>query len=62
MREEEKIFLLVLAVYVVQAVMGGLVARRRGKSFLLWFAVCFFIIPPMGWIWMLTKTRDEFMP
>jgi hypothetical protein len=62
MREEEWIFLLVLAAYVVQAVIGGLVAGRRGKSFWFWFAVCFLIIPPMGWIWMLTKTRDEWMP
>ena len=62
MREEEWIFLLVLAAYVVQAVIGGLVARRRGKSFWFWFAVCFLIIPPIGWIRMFMGTRDDFMP
>ena len=51
-----------MAAYVVQAVIGGLIARRRGKSFWFWFAVCFLIIPPIGWIWMLTKTNDELMP
>ena len=59
---EGQIILLVAAVYVLQAVIGGLVARRRGKSFLFWFAVCFLIIPPFGWIWMLTKTNDDLMP
>ena len=59
---EEQIILLVAAVYVLQAVIGGLVARRRGKSFLFWFAVCFLIMPPFGWIWMLTKSNDELMP
>lgn len=62
MREEDLIILLVMAAYVVQAVIGGLIARRRGKSFWFWFAVCFLIIPPFGWIWMLTKTRDDLMP
>ena len=62
MREEDLIILLVMAAYVVQAVIGGLIARRRGKSFWFWFAVCFLIIPPIGWIWMLTKTRDDLMP
>jgi hypothetical protein len=61
MREEE-IILLVAVVYVLQAVIGGLIARRRGKSFWLWFAVCFFIIPPLGWIRMFMGTRDDFMP
>lgn len=45
---EELIILLVVAAYVLQAVIGGLVARRRGKSFWFWFAVCFLIIPPHG--------------
>ena len=62
MREEDLIILLVMAAYVVQAIIGGLVARRRGKSFLLWFAVCFLIIPPFGWIRMFMGTRDDFMP
>ena len=59
---DEQIILLVAIVYVLQAVLGGLVARRRGKSFLFWFAMCFLIMPPMGWIWMLMKSRDDLMP
>ena len=59
---EEQIILIVAIAYVLQAVVGGLIARRRGKSFWFWFAVCFLILPPMGWIWMLTKSKDELMP
>ncbi len=60
---EGQIVLLVVLFHVLQAILGGFVARRRGKSFWFWFAVCFIIIPPpIGWIWMLTKTRDEMMP
>ena len=59
---DEQIILLVAIVYVVQAVIGGLIARRRGKSFWFWFAVCFLIIPPFGWIRMFMGTRDDFMP
>ena len=62
MRKEDLIILLVAVVYVLQAVIGGLIARRRGKSFWLWFAVCFLIIPPFGWIRMFMGTRDDFMP
>jgi len=60
--EEETIIILVALAYIAQAVIGGLIARRRGKSFWLWFAVCFFIIPPFGWIRMFMGTRDDFMP
>ena len=60
--EEETIIILVAFAYIAQAVIGGLIARRRGKSFWLWFAVCFFIIPPFGWIRMFMGTRDDFMP
>ena len=59
---DEQIVLLVVIVYVAQAVIGGLVARRRGKSFLFWFAVCFLIIFPLGWIRMFMGTRDDIMP
>ena len=62
MREEDLIILLVMAAYVMQAVIGGLIARRRGKSFWFWFAVCFLIIPPIGWIRMFMGTRDDLMP
>ena len=62
MREEDLIILLVALAYVVQAVIGGLIARRRGKSFWFWFAVCFLIIPPIGWIRMFMGTRDDLMP
>ena len=59
---EEQIILLVAVLYVVQAVIGGLIARRRGKSFWLWFAVCFLILFPFGWIRMFMGTRDDTMP
>lgn len=59
---EEQIILLVAIVYVVQAVIGGLIARRRGKSFWFWFAVCFLILFPFGWIRMFMGTRDDTMP
>ena len=62
MREEDLIILLVALAYVVQAVIGGLIARRGGKSFWFWFAVCFLIIPPIGWIRMFMGTRDDLMP
>ena len=62
MREEDIIILLVMVAYVMQAVIGGLIARRRGKSFWFWFAVCFLIIPPFGWIRMFMGTRDDLMP
>ena len=62
MREEDLIILLVMVAYVVQAVIGGLIARWRGKSFWFWFAVCFLIIPPIGWIRMFMGTRDDLMP
>jgi len=59
---EEQIILLVAVLYVVQAVIGGLIARRRGKSFWFWFAVCFLILFPFGWIRMFMGTRDDTMP
>ena len=62
MREEVLIILLVMAAYVVQAVIGGLIARRRGKSFWFWFAVCFLIVFPFGLIRMFMGTRNELMP
>jgi hypothetical protein len=54
----ELILLLVLIACTVQAVIGGLIARRRGKSFWFWLGVCFFIIFPIGFICMLIYTRD----
>ena len=48
--------------YILQAVIGGLIARRRGKSFWFWFAVCFLIIFPFGLIRMFMGTRDDLMP
>ena len=60
--KEETIIILVVLAYILQAVIGGLIARRRGKSFWFWFAVCFLIIPPFGWIRMFMGTRDDTMP
>ncbi len=59
---EEMIIGLVVFLYVLQAVIGGLIARRRGKSFWFWFAVCFLIIFPFGLIRMFMGTRDDRMP
>lgn len=58
---EEMIIGLVVFLYVLQAVIGGLIARRRGKSFWFWFAVCFLIIFPFGLIRMFMGTRDDLM-
>jgi len=60
--KEETIIILVVLAYILQAVMGGLIARRRGKSFWFWFAVCFLIIPPFGWIRVFMGTKDDLMP
>ena len=62
MDKETWIIILVVFLYILQAVAGGLVARSRGKSFWLWFAVCFLIIPPFGWIRMFMGTRNDLMP
>ena len=59
---ETLIIILAVIAYILQAVAGGLVARSRGKSFWLWFAVCLLIIPPFGWIRMFMGTRDDLMP
>ena len=56
---DEQIILLVAIVYVLQAVIGGMIARKRGKSFWFWFAVTFMIIFPIGFIAMLLYTRDD---
>ena len=59
---ETLIIILVVIAYIIQAYAGGMVARSRGKSFWIWFGVCFLIIPPFGWIRMLMGTRDDTMP
>ena len=59
---ETLIIILLAIAYIIQAVIGGLIARRRGKSFWLWFAVCFLLIPPFGWIRMFMGTKDDLMP
>jgi len=62
MDKETWIIILVVFIYILQAVVGGLIARRRGKSFWLWFAVCFLILFPIGFLRMLWGTRDDMMP
>ena len=62
MDKETWTIILVVFLYVLQAVIGGLIARRHGKSFWLWFVVCFLIIPPFGWLRMFMGTRDDTMP
>ena len=59
MDKETWIFILVAFLYVLQAVVGGMIARRRGKSFWIWFAVCFIMFFPIGFIAMLLYTRDD---
>jgi hypothetical protein len=57
-RQELLITCLVVFLYILQAVIGGLIARRRGKSFWFWFAVCFLIFFPLGLICMFIYTGD----
>ncbi|KWW39719.1 MAG: hypothetical protein F083_1897 [bacterium F083] len=59
MDKETWIFILVAFLYVLQAVVGGMIARKRGKSFWFWFAVTFMIVSPIGFIAMLLYTRDD---
>ena len=58
MDEETWIIILSVFLYILQAVVGGLIARNRGKSFWIWFIVCFMMIFPIGFIAMLLYTRD----
>ncbi len=61
--DNEILILIIVAIFlVIQAVVGGLIARRRGKSFWLWFAVCLLLVFPIGFIRMLMGTRDDWMP
>ena len=61
--DTETLILIIVAIFhVIQAVVGGLIARRRGKSFWFWFAVCFLILFPFGFLRMLWGTRDDSMP
>ena len=62
MDKETWIIILVVFLYIMQAVFGGLIARRRGKSFWFWFAVCFLILFPFGFLRMLWGSRDDLMP
>ena len=62
MDTETLILIIVSIFHVIQAVVGGLIARRRGKSFWFWFAVCFLILFPFGFLRMLWGTRDDLMP
>ena len=59
MDKETWIFILVAFLYVLQAVIGGMIARKRGKSFWFWFAVTIMIVFPIGFIAMLLYTRDD---
>ena len=59
MDKETWIFILVAFLYVLQAVIGGMIARKRGKSFWFWFGVCFMMIFPIGFIAMLLYTSDD---
>lgn len=56
---ETWIIILSVFLYVLQAVVGGMIARKRGKSFWFWFAVTFLIVFPIGFIAKLLYTRDD---
>lgn len=56
------IILIVAIFHIIQAVVGGLIARRRGKSFWFWLGICFLLIFPIGWIRMFMGTKDDLMP
>lgn len=62
MDKETWIIILVVFLYIMQAVVGGIIARKRGKSFWFWFAVCFLLVFPIGFIRMLLGTRDDLTP
>ena len=59
MDKEIWIIILVVFLYLLQAVVGGLIARNRCKSFWIWFGVCFIMVFPIGFISMLLYTRDD---
>lgn len=59
----EILIIIIAAIFhIIQAVVGGLIAIHRGKTFWIWFIVCFLIFFPFGWIWMLKYTKEDFMP
>ena len=61
--DTETLILIIVAIFhIIQAVVGGWIAVRRGKTFWIWFVVCFLIFFPFGWIWMLKYTKEDFMP
>jgi hypothetical protein len=59
MDKETWIIILVVFLYLLQAVAGGLIARNRCKSFWIWFGVCIMMIFPIGFIAMLLYTSDD---
>ena len=59
MDKETWIIILVVFLYILQALVGGMIARSRGKSFWIWFCVCFIMVFPVGFITMLLYTRDD---
>ena len=56
------IIIIVAIFHVIQAVVGGLIALRRGKTFWIWLLICFLLPFPIGFIRMLMGTRDDTMP
>ena len=62
MDKDTWIIILVAFLYIMQAVVGGIIAIKRGKSFWFWFAVCFLLVFPIGFIRMLLGTRDDLIP
>ena len=59
MDKQTWIIILVVFLYILQALVVGMIARSRGKSFWIWFGVCFIMVFPVGFISMLLYTRDD---
>ena len=61
--DTELLILIIVGIFhLIQAVVGGLIAIHRGKTFWIWFGVCILIPFRFGWIWMFMGTRDDYMP
>ena len=61
--DTELLILIIVGIFhLIQAVVGGLIAIHRGKTFWIWLVICILIPFPLGWIWMFMGTRDDYMP
>ena len=49
----------IAVVYIVQAVVAGYIAMKRGHFFLFWMGVALLLIFPVGFIATLIYTKDK---